>query len=75
MESSIQNCWKLLSVVPVFKNAGERSATKSYCLFSTISVVSNFFVPETLKYWVGAQQGQFYLIGRRFLFNLGWPLF
>ena len=30
---------------------------------------------ETLKYWVGVQQGQFYLMGRRCLFSLGWPPF
>ena len=30
------------------------------------------FYPETLKYWVGVQQGQSYLIGRRCLFGLGW---
>ena len=27
------------------------------------------------KYWVGVQQGQSYLIGRRFLFSLGWQPF
>ena len=30
--------------------------------------------PETLKYWVGVQQGQSYLMGRC-LFSLGWPPF
>ena len=30
---------------------------------------------ETLKYWVGVQQGQSYLMGRRCLFRLGWPPF
>ena len=39
-------------MVPVFKYVGERSATKNYCLLSIISVVSNVFGPETLKYWV-----------------------
>ena len=28
-----------------------------------------------LKYWVGVQRGQSYLIGRRCLFSLGWPPF
>ena len=32
-------------------------------------------VPETLKYWVGVQWGQSYLMGRRCLFSLGWPHF
>ena len=31
--------------------------------------------PETLKYWVGVQRGQSYLMGRRCLFSLGWPPF
>ena len=30
---------------------------------------------ETLKYWVGVQWGQPYLMGRRCLFSLGWPPF
>ena len=32
-------------------------------------------IPKTLKYWVGVQWGQSYLMGRRSLFSLGWPLF
>ena len=32
-------------------------------------------IPETLKYWVGVQQSQSYLMGRRCLFNLVWPPF
>ena len=31
--------------------------------------------PETLKYWVGVQWGHSYLMGRRFLFSLGWQPF
>ena len=33
------------------------------------------FPPEILKYWVGVQWGQSYLMGRRCLFSLGWPAF
>ena len=33
------------------------------------------FSLETLKYWVGVQQGQSYLMERRCLFSLGWPPF
>ena len=33
-------CWKVSSVVPVFKNVGERSTAKNYCPFSLLSVVS-----------------------------------
>ena len=31
--------------------------------------------PETLKYWVGVQRDQSYLMGRRCLFSLGWSPF
>ena len=31
--------------------------------------------PETLKYWIGVQWGHSYLMGRRFLFSLGWQPF
>ena len=48
-EFFIPNCWKVSSVVPVFENVEERSATKNYCLLSIISVASNVFLPETLK--------------------------
>ena len=30
----------------------------------------NMFIPETLKYWVGVQWGQSYLMGRRCLLAL-----
>ena len=30
MEFCFPDCWKVSSVVPVFKNAGERSKAKSY---------------------------------------------
>ena len=33
------------------------------------------FLLKTLKYWVGVQRGQSYLMGRRCLFSLGWPPF
>ena len=33
------------------------------------------FNPETMKYWVGVQRGQSYLMGRRCLFSLGWQPF
>ena len=31
--------------------------------------------PETLKYWVGVQRCQSYLMGRRCIFSLGWQPF
>ena len=42
-ESCFLNCWKLSSVVPVFKNVGERSTAKNYHPVSLLSVVSKAF--------------------------------
>ena len=42
-ESCFQNCWKVLLVVPVFKNVGERSTAKNHHPVSLLSVVSNVF--------------------------------
>ena len=42
-ESCFPDCWKISSVVPVFKNVGERSTAKKYCPVSLLSVVSNVF--------------------------------
>ena len=42
-EPFFQDCWKVSSVVPVFKNVGERSTAKNYCPVSLLSVVSKFF--------------------------------
>ena len=39
-ESCFPDYWKVSLVVPVFKNAGERSAVKIYCFVSLLSVVS-----------------------------------
>ena len=36
-ESCFSDCWKVSSVVPVFKNAGERSTSKSYHPVSLLS--------------------------------------
>ena len=43
-ESSFPDCWKVSSVVPVFKNLGERSTAKYYRLVHLLSVVSKVFV-------------------------------
>ena len=37
------DCWKVSSVVTVFKNVGERSTAKSYCPVSLLSVASKGF--------------------------------
>ena len=42
-ESCFQDCWKVSSVVPVFKNVGERSTAKNYRPVSLLSVVSKVF--------------------------------
>ena len=39
-ESCFPHCWKVSSVVPVFKNVGERSTAKNYRPVSLLSVVS-----------------------------------
>ena len=46
-ECCLPDCWKVSSVVPVFKNAGERSTAKNYrpvshlCVFFCVSVVKS----------------------------------
>ena len=42
-ESCFADFWKVSSVVPVFKNVGERSTAKNYCPVSLLSVVSKVF--------------------------------
>ena len=42
-ESCFPDCWKVSSVVPVFKNVGERSTAKTYRPVSLLSVVSKVF--------------------------------
>ena len=42
-ESYFLDCWKVSSVVPVFKNVGERSTAKNYHPVSLLSVVSKVF--------------------------------
>ena len=42
-ESCFPDCWKVSSVVPVFKNVGERSTAKNYRPVSLLFVVSKVF--------------------------------
>ena len=42
-ESCFPDSSKVSSVVPVFKNIGERSTAKNYLAFSLLSVVSKVF--------------------------------
>ena len=41
-ESCFLDCWKVSSVVPVFKNVGERATAKNCHLVSLLSLVSLF---------------------------------
>ena len=42
-ESFFPDCWKVSSVIPVFKNVGESSTANNYCPVSLLSVVSKVF--------------------------------
>ena len=42
-EPCFPGCWKVLSVVPVFKNVGERPTAKNFRPVSLLSVVSKVF--------------------------------
>ena len=42
-ESCFPDCWKVSSVILVFKNVGERSTAKNYHPISLLSVVSKVF--------------------------------
>ena len=42
-ESCFPDCWKVSSVVSVFKNVGERSTAKNYRPVSLFSLVSKLF--------------------------------
>ena len=42
-EPCFLDCCKVLLIVPVFKNVGERLATKNHCPVSLLSVVSKIF--------------------------------
>ena len=42
-ESCFLDCWKVLSVVPVFKNVGELFTAKNFCSVSLLSVISKVF--------------------------------
>ena len=42
-QSCFSDCWKVLTVVPIFKNVGDRSTAKNYRRVSLLSVVSKFF--------------------------------
>ena len=42
-ESCFPSCWKLASVIPAYKNSGERSDPRNYRPISLLSVISKVF--------------------------------
>ena len=42
-ESCFPDCWKVSSVVPLFKNVDKRSTAKNYCPLRLLSVVGKVF--------------------------------
>ena len=53
-----------------------RKVTKSYVSDKRdFEIMDLIFSPETLKYWVGVQRGQSYVMGGRCLFSVSWPPF
>ena len=38
-----EDCWKVLSLFPVFKNVGERYAARNYLIASLLSIGSKVF--------------------------------
>ena len=68
-ESCFPDCWKVSSVVPVFKNVGERSTAKNYRLVSLLSVVSKVFERPANNGVVDHLEkcGTFFLISRMVL--------
>ena len=51
-ESCFADCWKVSSVVLVFRDIGERSRAKNYHPFSLLSVVSKVFQQTHKPNWV-----------------------
>ena len=43
LESCFPSCWKLASVIPAYKNSGERSDPRNYRPISLLSVISKVF--------------------------------
>ena len=62
-ESYFPDCWVVSSVVPVFKNVGERSTTKNYHLVSLLYVGSEIFEkPENVRFADDLGNVAFFLI-------------
>ena len=61
-ESSFPNCWKVSSVVFVFRNVGERSTAKNYRPVSLLSVVSKVFEKLVVGLLITQRNVAFFLI-------------
>ena len=71
-ESCFLDCWKVLSMVPVFKNIGESSTAKNYRPVSLLSVVSKVFEKLVNNRIVdNIEKCGFFLISRMVLGRLG----
>ena len=71
-ESCFPDCWKVSSVVPVFKNVGESSTAKNYRPVSLLSVVSKVFEKLVNNRTVDhIEKYGFFLISRMVLVRLG----
>ena len=61
-ESCFPDCWKVSSVVPVFKNVRERSTAKNYHPLSLLSVVSKVFEKLIIGLLINWRNVVFFLI-------------
>ena len=59
----------LMEMVKYFQSS-QNSKFAMFLQYLNITISQS--LPETLKYWVGVQRGQSYLMGKRCLFSLGW---
>ena len=70
--------FECLQIAPIQKFPHFRNRTSSWGYFLLllrllVTCSWGYFIIETLKYWIGAQKGQSYLVRRRSPFSLGWP--
>ena len=71
--------WKWKFTLVFFVGSGIGHSGLNICMELSRNIfkekVLKYFFSKTLKYWIGVQRGQSYLMGRRCLFSLGWPPF
>ena len=66
IDMTSKNYWGFIRFPPPHCSGGRREVD------AMIMPDIYFFAQVTLKYWVGVQRRQSYLMGRRCLFSLGW---